>query len=71
MTDVRVGDVRKVAGLGYVYVIVDIPCFRAYTVIEQSGYVLKYKPKHQIEIDELLAHYDTWQEAVNSKEFNG
>lgn len=69
MTIVKVGDIRKgemgVYVVSFIEMLEDIWC----TVIYQNGQT-NDAFKFCVAIrDELIAHYDTWQEAVNSKEF--
>lgn len=73
MTDVRVGDVRKCKRFG-IFVITKMTTHLSglynHHIIKQSGGVFDCADMEELEKADILAHYDTWQEAVNSKEFN-
>lgn len=65
MSKIKVGQIRKDA-LG-LYIITDIKSVCG--IIYQNGKIDVWSEK-QLECDELIAEFPTWQEAVNSKEFN-
>lgn len=44
---------------------------KVYDIIWENGEVISSLSEKVIKIDELLAEYSTWQEAVNSPEFRG
>lgn len=72
MSDVQVGDVRQEEG-GDTYVIT--ASFTAmwgetyFSIICTDGDVVESVAKGGCAVDKLLAHYDNWITAVNSKEF--
>jgi len=68
----KVGQVRKSCDEGEVFIITKIEerenCM-VYHSIFVDGFVIKANTQILV-TDELIAEYPTWQEAVNSKEFN-
>lgn len=68
MSEVKVGDVR-ITEKGIVYVITRVS-FNLADAIHQYGGVYWGFDKDYFIKDKLLAHYDTFQDAINSKEFN-
>ena len=68
MSKIKVGQVREdIYGL---YVIIYYRIEESlYSVIYQDGAV-KIWTGFSVEDDKLIAEYPTWQEALNSKEFN-
>lgn len=67
---IKVGQLRKGTRLG-TYVITKYHGEYNNHIIRQGGGVFDCADKEDIEKDKLIAEYPTWQEAVNSKEFNG
>lgn len=68
MSEVKVGDVR-LTETGIAYVITRTSFNKADAVHEYGGVYWCFD-KDCFEKDKLLAHYDTFQEAIISKEFN-
>ncbi len=68
MSEVKVGDVRRTEK-GIIYIITRIS-FNTADAIHQYGGVYWAFNVDYFAKDKLLAHYDTWKDAVNSKEFN-
>lgn len=66
MSKIKVGQIRK-DSLGLYVITYDLTIC---AIVYQDGEVREWTER-QIECDELIAEYPTWQEAVNSKEFNG
>lgn len=73
--EVQVGDVRKEAGTNYVYIITYIgedifDGSKLYNLLYTDGEVASdVVCERAVKEDKLLAHYDSWITAVNSKEF--
>lgn len=76
MTDIRVGDVRRLKNSTTKFVVKDIEynddsCFDwIYTTVEE-GKTERIWRKTIDEVSILITNYNTWQEAVNSPEFRG
>ena len=68
MTEVRVGDVRE-NWINDVFVVTFISAHGSVDIIFKDGDCFNIS-KQDLE-STLLAHYDTWQEAIASKEFKG
>lgn len=66
MTEVRIGDIRMMNS--WVYAVTYWRDDNNYSVIYEDGEV-KILPKTSIEKDKFIKHYNTWQEAIASKEF--
>lgn len=69
MTEVRVGDVRE-NKIGGIYAIARRESSKFFSIVYTHGGVAIECDIKDIENEELLAHYDTFIEAVKSKEFN-
>lgn len=65
---IRVGQIRK-DHKGNIYCVSRFYGEYNNDVIFNNGYVSSFLSLNNIEKDELIAEYPTWQEAVNSKEF--
>lgn len=71
MTEVRVGDVRETLIGKQVYVVSSYNGDGLFSVVCNNGDVLPSVEYVYIGQDTLLKHYDTFIEAIASKEFKG